>query len=260
MAGVIWGGFAAPTGGAGRDLLLRLSVIPRSSSSSPPPTRPRPSLIHLIAGFVAAAWPSDVQRPPGRGLCAPRGGCRCRLLLTTVVVAWSGRRRSGPGGGAMPDLFAITDGACSGNPGPPAAGAPLLQAQGRRHSGARNGALKRRASGNTTTTGWGAALAAIPALGGRWSAPLHHHHRDRQWPMVKKRRDQAGFTAGRRGTAGKTSTRKPRQERGSRGAAFDEAAGRAPGDVGMGQGPCRPPRERNAGGRSGRRGGHKPFK
>lgn len=82
MSGVIWG-FAARADGPQAALFYGLSVIPAIFVFLTAFADPRPSLVMLIAGFVALlAVDASAQK---QGL-APDWWMSLRLLLTTVVV------------------------------------------------------------------------------------------------------------------------------------------------------------------------------
>ena len=138
----------------------------------------------------------------------------------------------------MPELFAYTDGACSGNPGPGGWGV-LLRAL---EDGAVVKERELKGGEAATTNNRMELLAAIPALEVACAAfGPHRRHRQR---LCEERRDgldpwlEAQWLEDRRPQAG--------QERGTL-AAARRGAEAAPGDLEMDQGSCRPCRERARG-------------
>jgi hypothetical protein len=83
MAGVIWG-FAARAEGRQATLYYALSVIPAIFVFLTAFSAPRPSLVMLVAGFVALL---AIDASAARQGLAPHWWMSLRLLLTTVVVA-----------------------------------------------------------------------------------------------------------------------------------------------------------------------------
>jgi hypothetical protein len=82
MAGVIWG-FAAKAEGRQATLFYGLSVIPAIFVFLTAFAEPRPSLVMLIAGFIALL---AIDASAARQGLAPVWWMRLRLMLTTVVV------------------------------------------------------------------------------------------------------------------------------------------------------------------------------
>jgi hypothetical protein len=82
MAGVIWG-FAAKAEGRQATLFYGLSVIPAIFVFLTAFAEPRPSLVMLIAGFIALL---AVDASAARQGLAPVWWMRLRLMLTTVVA------------------------------------------------------------------------------------------------------------------------------------------------------------------------------
>jgi hypothetical protein len=86
MAGVIWG-FAAKAAPEQATLFYVLSVIPAIFVFLTAFADPRPSLVMLIAGFVALL---AIDATAARAGLAPDWWMTLRLLLTTIVVACLG--------------------------------------------------------------------------------------------------------------------------------------------------------------------------
>ena len=82
MAGVIWG-FSAKAEGRQATLFYGLSVIPAIFVFLTAFAEPRPSLVMLIAGFIALL---AVDASAARQGLAPVWWMRLRLMLTTVVA------------------------------------------------------------------------------------------------------------------------------------------------------------------------------
>ena len=135
----------------------------------------------------------------------------------------------------MPDLFAYTDGACSGNPGPGGWGA-LLQAK----TGGQIVKERELNGGEAeTTNNRMELLAAIAALESLTRASDITIVTDSAYVKNGGHRLDSRLEAQRL----EDLEQEAGQERGPV-AKAGRGAGAAPGDVGMGQGPCGPPGKR----------------
>ena len=178
----------------------------------------------MIAAFRARY---DVTERAGRDRAGER------RVQGAAGAAREGRLRLGPL--RMAEIFAYTDGACSGNPGPGGWGAVLVARDGDA------GAAERELSGGEALTTNNrmelmAAIAALEAL-----------ERPAALTVVTDSaylRDgvTAGSTAGRR-NGWRTADKKPVKNE-DLWRRLDAAAARHTRRLGLGQGPRRPPRER----------------